>query len=60
MDLGSLLGIIIVLAIIGVALHLLIQYVPMEPPIKTLIVVIVVLAVVLYLLSLIGIVPRFR
>ena len=55
-----LLGAIIVLAIIGVALHLLITYVPMAQPIKTLIIVIVVLVICLWLLSIVGIVPRFR
>jgi hypothetical protein len=60
MDLGALIGVILVLAILGVGLHLLFTYVPMEPPTKTLIKVIVVLAVILYLLSLVGIVPRFR
>lgn len=60
MDLGSLLGAVIVLAIIGAALYLLFTYVPIDPPIKLLIQVIVVLFVVLWLLSLIGVVPRFR
>lgn len=60
MDLGSLIGVIIVLAIIGVAMWLLVTYVPMQPPFPTIIVVIVVLFVVLWLLSLVGIVPRFR
>lgn len=60
MDLGMLLGAIIVLAIIGVALHLLITYVPMAQPIKTLIIVLVVLVICLWLLSIVGIVPRFR
>jgi hypothetical protein len=60
MDLGLLLGTVIVLAIVGVALYLLFAYVPMEPIIKTAIQIIVVLFVVLWILSLIGIVPRFR
>jgi FtsH-binding integral membrane protein len=60
MDLGALIGVILVLAILGLCLHLLFTYVPMEPPIKTLIIIVVVLVVILYLLSLVGIVPRFR
>lgn len=60
MDLGSLLGAIIVLAIIGVALYLLFLKVPMDPTIKICIQVLVVLFVVLWLLSLVGIVPKFR
>jgi hypothetical protein len=48
------------LAILGLCLHLLFTYVPMEAPIKTLIMIVVVLVVILYLLSLVGIVPRFR
>lgn len=60
MDLGSLVGIIIVLTLIGVVLYLLLNYVPIIEPIRTLILVVVVLSVVLYILSFIGIVPRFR
>jgi hypothetical protein len=60
MDLGALIGVILVLAVLGVCLHLLFTYVPIEPPIKTLIIIVVVLVVILYLLSLVGIVPRFR
>ena len=60
MDLGALVGVIIVLAIIGVCLWLLVTYVPMQPPFPQIIVVIVVLCVVLWLLTLVGIVPRFR
>jgi ABC-type siderophore export system fused ATPase/permease subunit len=60
MDLGTLLGVVIVLTIIGVALYLLSTKVPMDSSIKLLIQVIVVLFVVLWLLSLIGVTPRFR
>lgn len=60
MDLGSLLGAVIVLSIIGVALYLLFTYIPMAEPIKTIIMVLVVLCAVLYLLTLVGIVPKFR
>jgi multisubunit Na+/H+ antiporter MnhB subunit len=60
MDLGTLLGAVIVLAIVGVALYLVFRMVPMEPTIKIAIQVVVVLFVVLWLLSLIGVTPRFR
>jgi hypothetical protein len=60
MDLGLLIGTVIVLAIIGVGLYLLFAYVPMDASIKIAIQVIVVLCVILYLLSLVGIVPKFR
>lgn len=60
MDLGLLIGTVIALAVIGVGLWLLFSKVPMDPTIKTAIQVIVVLFVVLWLLSLVGIVPRFR
>jgi ABC-type siderophore export system fused ATPase/permease subunit len=60
MDIGSLLGVVIVLAIIGVALYIIQIKVPMDSSIKLLIQVIVILFVVLWLLSLVGITPRFR
>lgn len=60
MDLGALVGVIIVLAIIGVCLWLVTTYIPMTAPFPQIIIVVVVLCVVLWLLTLIGIVPRFR
>ncbi len=60
MDLGGLIGIVIVLAIIGFVLWLIETKVPMDGTIKVLIQVIIVIAVLLYLLTLVGIVPRFR
>jgi len=60
MDLGGLVGIVIVLAIIGLVLWLIETKIPMDGTIKVLIQVIIVIAVLLYLLSLVGIVPRFR
>lgn len=53
---------IVLLVIVGVALYLIETYIPMSPPIKTVIRVVVVLFLVLYLLRLFGIadvgVPR--
>ena len=49
MDLVSLL---IVLVIVGVCLYLVETYIPLSPPIKTLIRVVVVLVIVLWLLRL--------
>ena len=60
MDLGLLLGVIVVLALIGFALWAVITYVPMAAPFPQIITVIVVLCLVLWVLSMIGIVPRFR
>ena len=55
---------IIVLVIVGVCLYLLENYVPMSPPIKTVIRVVVVLVLILWLLQAFGIVgpdlPRLR
>lgn len=55
---------LIVLIICGVCLYLVEQYVPMSPPIKTVIRVIVVLLLVLYLLQAFGVsdvaFPRLR
>lgn len=56
MDLSGLIGLVLVLVIIGVCLHLLLTYVPMAAPIKTVITVLVVLACVLYLLHAVGLV----
>lgn len=48
MDLMTLL---ITLVVLGVALYLIENYIPMSPPIKTVFRVVVVLAIVLWLLS---------
>lgn len=47
---------IVTLVIVGVVLYLLESYVPMSPPIKTVIRVVVVLALCIWLLSAFGIV----
>lgn len=56
--------VLFVLIIIGVALYLVQAYIPMAPPIKTVITVVVVLCLVLWLLQVFGIsdipVPRVR
>lgn len=54
MELTGLISLVVVLVIVGVALHLLVTYIPMAPPIKTVITVLVVLACVLYLLRMAG------
>jgi hypothetical protein len=54
MMLGSLVSIIVVLVVIGLCLYLLETYVPMSPPIKTVIRVVVVLFLVLWLLQALG------
>ena len=55
---------LITLVIIGVALYLVETYIPMSPPIKTVLRVVVVLLLVLFLLRAFGIadvgVPRLR
>lgn len=51
----SLVNILIVLVIVGVVLWLVNTYIPMAPPIKTVITVVVVLVLCLWLLSLFGI-----
>ena len=51
----SLISLIIVLVIVGVALYMIETYIPMSPPIKTVIRVVVVIVVVLWLLQLFGI-----
>lgn len=60
----SLIGLILILVIVGVCLYLLENYVPMSPPIKTVIRVVVVLVLVIWLLQAFGIVgpslPRVR
>jgi hypothetical protein len=56
--------VLVVLVILGVCLYLVENYIPMSPPIQTVIRVVVVLMVVLWLLSAFGIaggpLPRFR
>jgi len=47
--------VLIVLVIVGVILWLITTYVPMAPPIKTVIMVVVVLCLCLWLLSLLGV-----
>lgn len=54
MTIASLITIIVVLVILGLALYLIENYIPMSPPFKTVIRVVVVLALVLYLLSAFG------
>ena len=59
----SLITLVVVLVILGVALYLVETYIPMSPPIKTVLRVVVVLVLVLYLLQLLGLdltVPRLR
>lgn len=55
MTLGALITLIVVLVILGLALYLIEQYVPLSPPFRTVLRVVVVLALVLYLLSAFGI-----
>lgn len=55
----SLITLVLTLVIIGVCLYLLETYVPMSPPIKTVIRVVVVVILILWLLQIFGIVgPR--
>ena len=58
------LSLLVALIIVGVALYLINAYVPMAPPIKTIINVVVVLIVILWLLQVFGLfggsVPRLR
>lgn len=59
----SLITLVLVLVIVGVALYLIETYVPMSPPIKLVIRVVVVIALVLWLLQVFGVdlvVPRVR
>jgi hypothetical protein len=60
----SLIGLVLVLIVIGVALYLVETYIPMSPPIKVVIRVVVVLVLVLWLLQIFGVVgpsiPRIR
>lgn len=59
----SLIGLLLVLVICGVVLYLVETYIPMSPPIKTVIRVVVVLVLCLWLLQAFGFdvaVPRIR
>lgn len=48
--------VIVVLVVIGVVLWLINQYVPMQPPFKTVLNVIIILMLCLWLLSLVGVI----
>lgn len=50
----TLIGLILVLVLVGVLLWAINTYVPMTPPVKTLMNVVVVIVLVLYLISAIG------
>jgi hypothetical protein len=50
----SIIGILLVLVIAGVCLWLVTTYIPMAPPIKTVITVLVVLLLVVWLLNIFG------
>lgn len=50
-----LINLIVVLAVIGLILYLVNTYIPMQPPVKTIINVLVVIVLCLWLLSLFGI-----
>jgi hypothetical protein len=52
----SIIMLILVLAVIGLALYLIETYIPMAPPIKLVIRVIIIIALVLWLLQLFGVV----
>jgi hypothetical protein len=61
------LEVILTIVVVGVLLWLVTTYVPMAPPIKTILVAVVVIALVLWLLSVFGVlnllntpVPRIR
>lgn len=57
----GLIQLLVVLIILGVALYLVETYIPMSPPIKTVIRVIVVLVLLLWLLQLVfGPIPGLR
>jgi len=57
-------SVLVVLVIVGVCLYLVQTYIPMAPPIKTVITVVVVLCLCLWLLTVFGVgdipVPRVR
>lgn len=48
----GLIGLVVVLIVVGVSLYLIETYIPMSPPIKTVLRVVVVLVLVLWLLQL--------
>jgi hypothetical protein len=52
----SIIMLILVLAVIGLALYLIETYIPMAPPIKLVIRVIIIIALVLWFLQLFGVV----
>jgi hypothetical protein len=54
----DLLSVVITLIIIGVLLWVVFRYVPLQPPIPTIILAVVVLAVVLWLLRVFGVMGR--
>ena len=56
----SLIQLIVVLVVVGVALWAINQYLPMAPPIKTILNVVVILAVCLWLLAAFGILTGVR
>src|ERR1019366_2774902 len=51
----TILSVVIVLCVVGVLLYLVNQYLPMQPPFKTIVNVVVVIAVVLWVLSAFGV-----
>lgn len=55
MTLSSLITVVVVLAIVGFLLYLLLTYVPMPEPFKTIIMFVVVIALILWLLSALGV-----
>jgi hypothetical protein len=55
MTLSALISVVIVLVILGLALYLIENYIPLSPPFKVVIRVVIILAVVLWLLSAAGI-----
>lgn len=55
MTLSALITLVIVVVILGCALYLIEQYVPMSPPFQTVLRVVIVIALVLYLLTAFGI-----
>lgn len=52
----SIIGLLIVLVVVGVALYLLNTYVPMAAPVKTILNVVVVLVLIVWLLSAFGLI----
>ena len=49
--------VIIVLVVVGLVLYLIESYVPMSPPVKTVLRVVIVLALCIWLLSVFGLLP---